>query len=333
MSRPAAHERSSSYTTLNDLPKRQNDPDMLKLLRAKSAAYDWAQHLYRLQFVTLVVLPLVLAVWQRLSPSVSWIVGATGLLLILTDWWLIEPTQKRCKTLGAMFQELFDCTLFHLPLRRERNGLPPSAEIIHKWSARHPSVEGLQNWYSPLVETLPGPAATVVCQRTNGYWNSSMRTRYAETIKGSLAVLIVLVIAVTLSAEISTRSIVAAVGLCLPLLRWASNEMTQQKEASSTSQRVVERADRLWRRLVDGNDKPEAIQQESRELQNDIFDQRCRDQQIFKWVYSSWREADEQTMHVGVEALVQEYFGTTSIKETKSAGGPEELESRGNAVC
>jgi hypothetical protein len=270
--------------------------------------------LYTLQFFTLVMLPLILATWQRLSPGMAWLTGAIGFLLVVADWQLIEPAQKRWKRFGAIFQEQFDCTLFGVPWRRDRNGAPPSAELIHQWSGRHPSTEGLKDWYSPLVGGLPPLAATIVCQRTNGYWNGTVRERHAESIQVGVGILLIVLLGVTLGVGITARTVFAAAGLSLPLFRWVFKEVTQQKEASSASRSVVERADKLWRRLLDGEARktPQATEQEIRELQNDIFDQRRRDQQVFKWAYSWWRGSDEETMHAGAEALVQEYLGANA---------------------
>ncbi len=313
MARPAPRPGHLPPPAVSDIPARQNDPALLKLLRAKSAAYDWTQRLYTIQFFTLVVLPLILAIWQRLSPGISWLTGAVGFLLVVADWKLVEPTQKRWKGFGAAFQEQFDCALFGTPWRGDRNGSPPSAELIHRWSGRHPSTNGLKDWYSPVVGGLPPLAATIVCQRTNGLWNGTMRERYAVCIQALVVTLIIALLAVTLGVGVTARTVFAAVGLALPLFRWVFKEMTQQKEAGAASQKVVERAEKLWRRLLDGGarERP-AIEQEIRELQNDIFDQRRLDHQVFSWVYSWWRESDEQTMHAGAEALVSEYLRTRS---------------------
>jgi hypothetical protein len=71
---------------------------------------------------------------------------------------------------------------------------------------------------------------------------------------------------------------------------------------------VVDRAEGLWRKLLErGESDLVEIQQDARELQNDIFDQRKRDPMVFGWVYSMWRAEDEETMHVGADALVAEY--------------------------
>jgi hypothetical protein len=71
---------------------------------------------------------------------------------------------------------------------------------------------------------------------------------------------------------------------------------------------VVNRSEGLWLKLLErGESGPVEIQQDARELQNDIFDQRKRDPMVFGWVYSMWRTEDEETMHVGAEALVAEY--------------------------
>jgi hypothetical protein len=312
MLEPGTQATPAQTPTLNDIPARQNESHMLKLLRAKTAAYDRAQWLYCLQFVTLVVAPVVLAVWQRLSPGASWVAGAIALLLVITDVYPVEPIQKRWKFFGALFQEQFDCTLFHLQWRRDRNGPPPSSEEVHRWSTRHQALDGLRDWYSPVVGCLPPLAATVVCQRINGYWNATMRSRYSATVQGAVFVLVIIVLGVTLSADLSARTVFAASAFSLPLIRWISKEITYQREAATASRRVVERTDRLWDKLVEADVTTHVLQQDIRELQNDILDQRRRDPMVFGWAYSWWRAKDEETMRVGAEELVEEYSRTGS---------------------
>ena len=82
-------------------------------------------------------------------------------------------------------------------------------------------------------------AATIVCQRTNGLWNGTMRERYAVCIQALVVTLIIALLAVTLGVGVTARTVFAAVGLALPLFRWVFKEMTQQKEAGAASQKVV----------------------------------------------------------------------------------------------
>lgn len=292
----------------NVIVARQNDPPLLALLRAKSAAYDAARVLAAAQFGCLVVLPVCLAVAQKFFiADAAWVAGAVGLVLVGLDLFLLEPVQKRRKNLGARFQERFDCTLYGIQWRADRIGPLPSPEDLHVWSGRHSSDEGLRDWYSPELGPLPRLAAVIACQRTNGRWNSAMRTRYVRAIWVVMVLSVVGVFALSLWTDIQLRTLIAAIGLSVPLLRWTIKEVTQQNEAGTASQRVVERADRLWRAVLVGGATSQELEQSIRELQNDIFDQRRRDPMVWAWVYERWRDADETTMHAAAGAMAVEY--------------------------
>ena len=299
---------STSTSPVSEIPARQNEPDMLRLLQAKTAAYDAAQRLYRLQFLLLAVVPLLLAIAQRISPEIGWLTGGAGVFALLVDLLLVEPAQKRRKKLGATFQERFDCELFGLPWRDHHGNVPPR-ELVQEWADRHSSDEELKIWYRPVVGSVPAIAATIICQRINGYWNSRMRERYAQRIQAVGWIILVATVVLALSMNIELRTVLVAGGLAAPVLRWVLKEMIQQREASEASRKVVQRSDRLWQRLLSSAKRSSVagIEHEIRELQNDIFTQRCRDPQVFRWVYERWRARDEEIVQAGAEELVAEY--------------------------
>lgn len=284
----------------------QNSPGMLKLLRAKCAAYDKAQGVYRWQFSISVLLALCLAAMRAILPATAHYAAVGGIIIFLLDWALLEPQQKKLKLIGATLQEMFDCEVLALPWREQRVGPKLAVEDVERWASRHPSNVGLHNWYAAELVQLPLPFARVACQRSNARWNGDMRDRYAR----HLAVAAVLLASALLLSGILLGAALLTVlewgATLLPLPMWMLREATRQRTSADDSRRVATRADQLWQRLLAGEDA-KALEGDVRELQNDIFDQRRRDQQVFAWVYRRYRTEDERLMKVGAQAFVDEY--------------------------
>lgn len=78
-------------------------------------------------------------------------------------------------------------------------------------------------------------------------------------------------------------------------------------ESVDASEKVKERSVALWNALLTETITPESALLESRRVQDLIYEQRCREQQVFEWVYSRFRSEQEEDMKVGAEALVAEY--------------------------
>jgi len=295
----------------HEIHMRQNTPEMITLLQAKSGAYDAAQELYRLQFVVLMVVPLAIAVVKLAVPPMSQYALALSVLLLLIDAGLLEPMQKERKKLGALFQERFDCTLFQLPWRTHRVGLEPTPEQERKWAALHPARANLAGWYPAVVQRLPRLAAIAVCQRASGSWNGEMRERYARSLWMVALSLMMLLVVAGISRGATVLAVLSWGGIALPVFTWLVREATRQKDAAAASQKVAERARKVWLRVM-GGASTEEVSADLRELQNDLFDQRRRDPQVFSWVYSRFRSVDEETMRAAATRMVEEYVAVNA---------------------
>jgi len=157
---------------------------------------------------------------------------------------------------------------------------------------------------------LPHVASVAICQRANGRWNSTMRQRFGRHLlffAGAIATALVLL-------ALAQGATVLAWGswlyLALPIFTWLCREGEKQRESAAAAQKLADRAERLWKRLLTGATAA-AVTPEMRELQNDIFDQRKRDQQIFSWVYARYRSDDEASMQTVAELLADEYRRTS----------------------
>lgn len=290
----------------HEIHLRQNTPEMIALLQAKCGAYDAAQRLYEWQFGLLFVLPLASALLKFIAPAATPWVLILGAAVVVVDLKVLEPLQKEYKRFGALFQERFDCSLFQLPWRTDRIGHPPTHEVERKWALRHPTRADLVGWYPSVVERLPRQAAIAVCQRASGSWNAEMRHRYARSLWIANVALLALPVCLGLWRSESLLAVLGWIGVMAPVFRWLWREARQQTDAATAGDKVAERAQKLWQRVTVGA-CPSDVSAELRELQNDIYDQRRRDPQVFRWVYELYRDDDEETMQAVADRMVKEY--------------------------
>lgn len=287
----------------NEIPEKQNEPRMLEMLQAKSALYDQAQTWYTAQFAVAVVGSLILSVVTVVLPQGTAVVAMGGVVIAAIEHYLLDPQQSRLRTLAAQVQELFDCELFSLPHRADR----VDAETIARWAAKHPSTARLRNWYAAEVGALPLPFARVVCQRSSAYWSAGMRRRFGSYLRAAALGLSAIIAVVAMATGQSLLASLSWLAIALPLIGWLLRESRRQAESADASDAAVKLGQKLWDRLVMGSESTEAdVTAETRELQNNLYDQRRRDPQVFGWVYHRYRDEDGRTMQIGVAGLLDD---------------------------
>lgn len=302
----------SASMPLNDIPVRQNTSPMLDLLRAKSSLYDASQAWYRRQFCLVVITSVILALLKTFVPALKPVADVASLLLVVLDVLVMDPRQEKLRSDGAVMQELFDCEVLSLPFRTEIVSRP-AGERIHQWAVRHPSLDGLRNWYSPVVGQLPLPLARVACQRSGAYWSAELRERYALYLRGAAGSLVVAVLIVSLVAGASVGTMGSWLVTILAVLTWCLREAHRQVKAASAARALVARADALWMRTLKGEESDAVLTQAARELQTDIYNQRKGSPMMFDWLYRSARARDESAMHAGIQHRLAEYDATQRL--------------------
>lgn len=306
----------------NDLPARQNAPEVLDYQAAAKVLYRRAERLFYLQFALGVVIPVLFAIANLLLPNLSiastvdkaafaaW--GALyGLVVMLLDELVFDAWQQRWKRDAATAQEVFDTTVFQLPWRRAKVGVPPEVSDIHRWAKGWQHVDSsltkVRNWYAPVVRCVPLHLARVICQRANLWWDSRLRQRYGLLLGVFSIALAILAIAVLKYLGLGVDELLLATSTLAPAFRWSIRERSRQMTAASTLDRLCVQARDLHDGIMAGQvDSVEATQQ-SRALQDDIFDHRRSVPIGLTWLYAILRPNFESAMNVNAERSVREY--------------------------
>jgi hypothetical protein len=306
----------------NDIPARQNTPDVLDYQAAAKVLYGRAERLFYLQFAVGVVIPVLFAIANFVVPKLplgtsvdkasfaAW--GALyGLVIILLDELVFDAWQQRWKRDAATAQEAFDTAVFQLPWRRAKVGPPPEASDIYAWARRwqrvDPSFAKVRNWYAPVVRCAPLHLARVVCQRANLWWDSRLRERYGFVLGSFAVALAILDIAVLKYLGLGVDEILLATSTLAPAFRWAIREQKRQKAAASTLDRLCSQARDLHDGVVAEEIDARDADRQSRELQDDIFDHRRSVPIGLSWLYGILRPDFESAMQSNAERSVREY--------------------------
>jgi len=292
----------------NQITIRQDDPHFLKLLRARSETYREANHWQIAQFVMTVIAPLVGALTAVLSPDARPYVAAVALVIAMLDSSLIDRIQKQKLKTAARIAEQFDCELLKMAWNPYAAGMKVEPETIEEAAQRWPNGdEKLKGWYPPAVAQVPIHLARIICQRTNLWYDGTLREKYSLILLWSAIAIAILLFFGGFAARLSLVDFVAVVmAPATPVVNWALREFFRQRDAVDALKLARAEAEGLWAAALDGGCDPAECTRRSREFQNTIFARRANNPLIFPKIYDLLRPSLEAQMNRGADAYVNE---------------------------
>jgi hypothetical protein len=293
----------------NGITTRQNSPENIRTLAAQRCLYSRAKRLATIQVFLAGLTPIVGAIAVALKPAADTWAAFAGIVVAFVDTIWLDPKQKGLRNLAASVQEHFDCKVLQLPWNGALAGRHPNPEDIHEAAEGHTSSSAapLEDWYPYAVSALPLYQGRLVCQRTNCWWDSKLRQRYSNWIRGTVFVLSACVFALGLLNGMSLQKFVLAVmAPLLPAALWAAREWRRQSETALESDRQKEDSELLWSQVVSGEVSEPEVLRRSRELQDAILVRRRGNAPVFDWVYRRLRSKQEDQMNVAAEVMANQ---------------------------
>jgi len=165
--------------------KRQNDAELIKLLKASTVAYQKAKYWeIRITYFLIALAfayPVSFIVIQNEKVKLILFGCSFGLTIFVQ---LFYDTFKGNTSKGAIFKEEFDVILFQLPWKSTFQ--KPDHKDVSKFSIQYKGVK-IMNWYDTnLSENIPVNVAIAVCQHSNTGWDIDLRKNYIKWLKGFL---------------------------------------------------------------------------------------------------------------------------------------------------
>jgi hypothetical protein len=295
---------------MNNIAKVQNEPRQLQRLAAQRQLYSTAKRI----FGTQVLLGVPVAVGWSLAvvaaPELRGLAAIWGALVTFSDVLWLTPWQKRLRERAARIQEVFDCDVLQLPWNEIKVGRHPDPELVKEQADKYQNAwSGLQpltNWYATVVSDLPLEVGRVICQRTNCWWDSKQRRRYATWAIASVIMLMLLMVGLGFIGGLTVDKLFLAILLPLsPALLLGVRQFSEQTEAANRLDRLKEHAESLWADMCDGGPRTK-LANKCRVLQDEIFENRKRSPLVFDWIFRRLRNDYEAQMNHGAQDLADE---------------------------
>jgi SMODS-associating 4TM effector domain len=270
----------------NSIPEVQMTPRQLDRLAAQRYLYSQAKKVYLARMMLAVPVPLSWSIAMAIFPSLQVYAALWGMTVALVDVSALVTLHRSWKEQAAKIQDLFDCAVLQMPWAELKVGHRPDmetvAEAAEKYRRTHRDHAAFENWYPQAVRQIPLSLARLVCQRSNCRWDATMRRRYSIVVALTIGTLSFLVFVLDLLREISLEKFILAVlAPLMPTILWGIREYREQREAADRADRLKEYSEQLWDKALKGQLAQVQLENESRELQNAIYDHRRSSPVIF----------------------------------------------------
>ncbi len=294
-----------------DISQRQNAEPHLGRLAAFSIFYQRAKVVAAFQFTLTVPMAVVSAVVIAIEPKAKVWTTFFALTAALVDALILERVQTHFKKLAARTQEQFDCDLFGLDWRTLRAGEKPEiGDVLHAagcFKKKNPEMGNLRDWYPPAVDKVPLSLARLICQRTNCWWDSSLRKQYANCLIGILFIVAIAVFFISLVQGQSVEQMILTVYAPIaPALLWTVREVRRQHDSAEALDKMRAHVERVWATALKGQLSRSDLDNASREIQDSIFDGRSKNPLIFDWINNIVRPRHQLSMNAKADEMVAE---------------------------
>jgi|GEM_PF-277594 len=294
----------------NDIVREQNTPRQLERLAAQRELYSRAKRVFGAGAIASVAAPAVLIALAAVFPAVKPWAALYGLVVAVVDLVVVDGWQRKLQRTAADIQEEFDCEVLRVPRNPIRQLAPVDPEVIKeagdRYRAGDAELAGLRDWYPPAVQRLPLPLARLICQRTNLRWDAQLRRFYAGGLLALVIVLGIGALTLGLAGGMTVDALVLRVlAPMLPAVLWGSREFKRQREAAGDAERTKASVENLWAIAIRGTMDESTMGQNSRAIQDEIYNRRRRGPLVFDWVYERLLPKYEDHYRAGADDLIR----------------------------
>ncbi|WP_337228599.1 S-4TM family putative pore-forming effector [Proteus faecis] len=293
------------------ITKRQNCDDNLKLLAAQRKIYSEVKNLIGTQVALSFPIAGISVALIIFYPQLKNYVALWGIFMLCLDLFFLTPKINEKRLCAAKVQELFDTKVLNLPWNELLADKKPNSEIIFEKSSEYKEnpKRPLKDWYPTIIDKIPEIYAVIICQRTNVWWDSEVRRKYA-----SLLTIIIVIIALSIIAFAiyDNRNLFDfLVYLLAPLSStfvFCYRQIKEHRKTADLLDKLREKSDNIWLNILNKKITPRKLKENSRVLQDIIFDHRKRNIPVFDFFFTLYRNKHEKLTNNTAEEYVNEYL-------------------------
>lgn len=300
--------------TGQNIVERENLQKNIERLAAQKELYFRAKRLFFWQLVLTIVITVLLTlagfVLSYFDLNIDWFRGFYGVSIALADLFIINKFINKWRQKAASIQETFDCDVLDLDCNNILVGDEPLSEDIKKYSDIHLSrvkkFNKLRNWYAETIKNVDGPAAKIICQRSNFSYDYAIRNSFLYWVAGVSLGILGLLILISVFKDFTLRSFFLAVILpFMPVLTLSVKLYNDHNASIQNLESLKSSLKSLWSGVLNGT----AVNPEKsiRQIQDKIYLNRRNNPLIPEKIYDYLRPKLEEQMYYCVDESIEEY--------------------------
>ena len=295
---------------MNRINIKQNEESQLELLFTQRNLYSSAKRLFGWRTGIAVCLAVAGPFLTALDSQISTYTAIVVVVYLLVDNLVLQKIENFKKITAAKVQELFDTNVLEMPWNNIVAGKHLDKEIISSVlsenSNRDYQTLKLVDWYSPEVAQVDIVSGRFLCQRSNVWWDSSLRKKYLNFLYSMSAVVFLALVFLGTALELTMGTFVLGVLLpMIPLIELLVKQISEHHGSSCCSTELKENLNDTLLSITSGVtiQNPESL---ARTFQDEIFRHRSKCPMVFDWMYWIFKDKQEQQMQFSVAETVKE---------------------------
>lgn len=295
---------------MNNISKKQNEETQLEFLFAQRNLYSSAKNLFGWRTVIAVCLAIGGPFLTSLDSQISVYVAILAVAYLLLDNLLLQKIESSQKITASKVQELFDINVLELSWNNIVTGKQPDKEIIasilSKNSDRDYKALQLVDWYSSDVSKVDLSTGRFLCQRSNVWWDSSLRKKYLNFLYLSSAIVALGLIIAGIALDLTIGVLIIGVVLpVIPLIELLIKQINEHHGSDCCSTDLKDNLNDTLTRIINGEviNNPESL---ARTYQDEIYRHRSKCPMVFDWMYWIFKDKQEEQMQFSVSKTVKE---------------------------
>lgn len=294
---------------MNNISKLQNDEKYLDCLASQRQIYSDAKVVSLAKVALNIPVPLTLSVVAICFSSFKVYSAFLGTVIVLASNTWLRSWEESLKEKAAKIQERFDCDVLGIDWHEPKVGKSPDPEDVVMNSLRYKkrfSYETLLNWY-PMVDGIKIEFARLICQRSNCRWDSNIRRQSALILKFIGYGLIFLIIPIGFFLKMGLVEFhLSLIAPLTPLAIFAFDTARQLDKSADKLDRLKVHSYDLWNQALNRKKTDLELAQESRFLQDELFDHRRNSPLIPDLIYHFFRNKNEIEMQKTAQLMINE---------------------------
>lgn len=293
----------------NNIAAVQNTDKEIQRLAAQRQLYSTAKKLFIFQLILSIPVAILTTFFAIAFPTMKGWVAVWGIVVsIICKAWL-TPWQKELQANAAKIQEVFDCDVLQIHWNEIKVGRVPEPELVKKYSDKYQAekMPTLRDWYPIKVSDLPLHVGKVICQRSNCWWDSAQRRQYANIIITGLGILFFIAAVIALKKNFGLLDFVLNVLIpFFPAILFGVQQYHDHKETANRLDAIRAHFESLWKEILSGSISRKRLEEKTRNLQDEIYDNRRKSPLVFDKIFKMLRTDYENQMNYAASEYISE---------------------------